>query len=58
MQGMEALEQFDGRLAGAVRKLQELDKWEAVVSRGGSSQHGLSLSSSKFDDEVGICTGL
>ena len=55
---MEALEQFDGRLAGAVRKLQELDKWEAVVSRGGSSQHGLSLSSSKFDDEVGICTGL
>ena len=53
VQGMQALEQFDSRLAGAVRKLQDLGKWEAVVARGGSSPHGLSLGTSKFDAEVG-----
>jgi len=53
VQGMQALEQFDCRLAGAVRKLQELGKWETVVARGGSSPHGLDLASSKFDAEVG-----
>ena len=51
--GMQALEQFDSRLVGAVRKLQELGKWEAVVARGGSSPQGLSLGTSKYDAEVG-----
>lgn len=53
MTGMQALEQFDSHLVGAVRKLQELGKWEAVVARGGSSTHGLSLGTSKYDAEVG-----
>ena len=53
VQGMQALEQFDSRLAGAVRRLQDLGRWEAVVARGGSSPHGLSLGTSKFDAEVG-----
>ena len=52
VQGMAALEQFDSRLAGAVKRLQELGKWETVVARGGSFPHGLSLTSSKFDAEV------
>lgn len=52
VQGMAALEQFDSRLAGAVKRLQELGKWEIVVARGGSSPHGLSLTSSKFDAEA------
>ena len=52
VQGMAALEQFDSRLAGAVKQLQDLGKWETVVARGGSSPHGLSLTSSKFDAEA------
>ena len=52
VQGMATLEQFDSRLAGAVKRLQELGKWETVVARGGSSPHGLSLTSSKFDAEA------
>ncbi|CAK0743492.1 hypothetical protein CVIRNUC_001474 [Coccomyxa viridis] len=52
VQGMPALERFDARLADAAKKLQALGKWEAVVQRGGSSEHGLSLASSQFDAEV------
>ena len=52
MTGMQALEQFDSRLVGAVRKLQDLGKWETVVARGGSSPHGLSLGTSQYDVEV------
>ncbi len=52
MQGMQALEQFDSRLVGAVRELQDLGKWETVVARGGSSPHGLSLATSQYDAEV------
>ena len=55
VQGMPALERFDNRLAEAAKKLQALGKWEAVVQRGGSSEHGLSLGSSQFDAEVSAC---
>ncbi len=55
VQGMPALERFDARLADAAKKLQALGKWEAVVQRGGSSEHGLSLASSQFDAEVRAC---
>ena len=52
---MDALERFDARLAEAAKKLQALGKWEAVVQRGGSSEHGLSLALSQFDAEVRAC---
>ena len=53
LQGMECLEQFDQRLANAVKTLKELGKWDELVNSGGSSAHALALSSCEFDKEVG-----